>query len=515
VALDRVDQGLDGLTLGIGQAAAGGVQDPLDQREGVLVREPVQRLAMAGAVEGRRQGLAAGQQLPGLTDRVQARGQGEDGLEAVGGLVNQERRGLGVEGARQQALQIVQHNERRLLAQGPLDRQQGLILIRKTRDAVAGHQLAAEGIEDGLGAAVGLDRDEGGALRLPRAHPPAGQLHGQRRLALAALAADQGPTRGAQASLERQELARAPDEAGRGRSGQRTEALDEVFLGLLHGARRRGLGEELGVGLLLVEHRHEPVLQSELPGAEDLPAGIVVLERALGGEHRIADALPGGQGAVEGPDEAPGRLDEHRVGHRDHTGDAELQELARNRLGGLLGQGRLAGLEEDQRDAVVAQQRAEVVGVDRLVAALVELLEIARVLEAEPAQALGPVVDAVAVERQRDDAIGGSAALLLHLKGQGQLPADPGRLQAGWAHEDQEGVGVADPLCHRRQERIAADQLARVDPDMDWLLLGALPLQGLLQRTDDGVVRGGVGEEKRGHGAFLGGLGAYRGVVAW
>ena len=58
----------------------------------------------------------------------------------------------------------------------------------------------------------------------------------------------------------------------------------------------------------------------------------------------------------------------------------------------------LAGFEEDQRDAVVAQQRAELVGVDGDVAALLQLVGVLRVLEAQPAEADAAVIDAVAVE---------------------------------------------------------------------------------------------------------------------
>ena len=47
------------------------------------------------------------------------------------------------------------------------------------------------------------------------------------------------------------------------------------------------------------------------------------------------------------------------MAHGDHGGDADLQQLGRDRLGRLLGLRGLAGVEEDERDAMIAQQRLQ------------------------------------------------------------------------------------------------------------------------------------------------------------
>jgi hypothetical protein len=429
VALHGVDEPLDGLALAVVQPAGGRAgadaahgliwrliwcliwypawclaQRLLDQRDGVLGGQAVQLAAVVGVLERVRQRLAAGEQQPGGADGQEPRGQGEDLRQAVGALVHQQVGGVRVQGARQQTLQVVQHDDGGLLAQGALDGQAGLVRTRKGGDAVARLQLAAEGVEHGVGGAVGLDGDEGGLLALAGADAPARQLAGERGLALAALAADQGPGLGVQQAFQRQQLAGAADEAGGGRVGQPAEADLEVFVDGLDGARSRDLGEQPWVVLLLVEHGHEPVLQAQRAGAEDLAAGVVLVQGLLAREHGITDAHARRERAVERLHEAPGGLHQHRVGHGDDAGDAGMEQLGGDGFGGVLGQRGLAGLEEDQRDAVVLEQRAEVVGVDGAVAAALQLAGVRRLLEAQPAQALLPVVDAVTVEV--DDVVG-------------------------------------------------------------------------------------------------------------
>ena len=92
------------------------------------------------------------------------------------------------------------------------------------------------------------------------------------------------------------------------------------------------------------------------------------------------------------------------MAHGHHGGHADLEQLGGDAFGGLLGLRGLAGFEEDQRDAVVAQQRAELAGEDGDVAALRQLAGVLGQLEAQPAEADLPVIHAVAVEV--DDVIG-------------------------------------------------------------------------------------------------------------
>nr|MCU0809220.1 hypothetical protein [Candidatus Contendobacter sp.] len=158
------------------------------------------------------------------------------------------------------------------------------------------------------------------------------------------------------------------------------------------------------VVLFLKQHRHEPILQPELARAKDAPAKRIVLQRPLAGQHGVAHPLACGQRPVEGRDEAARGLDQHAVAHGDHGSDADLQQLGGDGFGRLFGLCRLAGFEEDQRDAVVAQQRAECVGENGRVPTLFELADVLRMLEAQPAETDAAVVDAVTVEV--DDVIG-------------------------------------------------------------------------------------------------------------
>ena len=117
--------------------------------------------------------------------------------------------------------------------------------------------------------------------------------------------------------------------------------------------------EELRVVLFLEEHGHEPILEPQLARAEDAAAEGVVLELALAVEHGVAHACAVGERLVERLDEAARGLDQHAVAHGHDGGHADLQQLGGDGLGRLLGLRGLAGFEEDERDAVIAQQRAE------------------------------------------------------------------------------------------------------------------------------------------------------------
>ncbi len=208
----------------------------------------------------------------------------------------------------------------------------------------------------------------------------------------------------AEEALEGQQLAAAADEAGGRRVLQLAEAGLQGGAQVGTGAGRGWRGKQPRVGLLLVEHRDEPVGEMQCAGAEDPAAEVVVLEVALAGEHGVADAPAGGQRPVEGEHEAPGGLDQDAVAHGHDRGDADLEQLRGDRFRRLLGLRALAGFEEDQRDAVRLQQRAERVGMDGQMLAPLQLGDVPRVFEAEPAEADPAVVDAVAVEV--DDVVG-------------------------------------------------------------------------------------------------------------
>jgi len=70
----------------------------------------------------------------------------------------------------------------------------------------------------------------------------------------------------------------------------------------------------------------------------------------------------------------------------------------------------------------------------------------------------------------------------------GQLLSDPFRLQGGRADQDGVGIGLVDYRLNRGPQRIAAEQLARVDPD-HLAQLG----EGLAQQRNNGIVGAGVG----------------------
>ena len=215
-----------------------------------------------------------------------------------------------------------------------------------------------------------LDGDERGAADLVRAHHPAGELGGERGLAFAALAAHHGVAFVAQQPLKREQLAAAADEAGLRLRGQLAEARRERGLQVLLRLPRGRGAEELRVVLFLEEHGHEPILEPQLARAEDAAAEGVVLQLALAFEHGVAHAGAAGERVVKRLDEAARGLDEHAVAHGHDGGHADLQQLRGDGLGRLLGLRGLAGFEEDERDAVIAQQRAEFVGEDGDVPAL-------------------------------------------------------------------------------------------------------------------------------------------------
>ena len=265
--------------------------------------------------------------------------------------------GVSQVGRQEDALHVVHHQQRGLLGERALDGQDGFFQIAERGDGVIRHELAADGIEHRGEVAVRLDRDEGGAADLVRAHHPAGELGGERGLAFAALAAHHGVALVAQQPLEREQLAAAADEAGLRLRGQLAETGGERGLQVLLRLPRGRGAEELRVVLFLEEHGHEPILEPQLAGAEDAAAEGVVLELALAFEHGVAHAGAAGERVVERLDEAARGLDEHAVAHGHDGRHAHLQQFGGDGLGRLLGLRGLAGFEEDERDAVIAQQR--------------------------------------------------------------------------------------------------------------------------------------------------------------
>ena len=205
-----------------------------------------------------------------------------------------------------------------------------------------------------------LDGDERGAMNLVRANHPAGELGGQRGLAFAALAPHHGVAFVAQQPLEREQFATPADEAGLRLRRQFAQARRERGLQVvLRLPRGRGM-EELRVVLFLEEHGHEPILEPQFACAEDATTEGVVLQFALAFQHRIAHACAAGERVVKRFNETARGLDQHAVAHGHDGGHADLQQLGGDGLRRLLGLRGLAGFKEDDRDAVIAQQRGRV-----------------------------------------------------------------------------------------------------------------------------------------------------------
>ena len=220
-----------------------------------------------------------------------------------------------------------------------------------------------------------LQAREGGPPEPPAGGQPAGELAGQRGLALAPLAPEHDEAtpglldRAEQQPLGGQQLPAPAHEAVRRRLGHGTERELVLFLDLLPHPLGRHLPHQLRVGLLLEEHGHEPVLEPQL-AAEAAAAVRIVVQRLLPGQHRLADPFALEEGLVEGADEPPRRLDEHGVAHRRHRRRPSLEQRAGHRRGGVgLGVGRLAGLQEEERHAPILDQSGQLLAVNRLAAA--------------------------------------------------------------------------------------------------------------------------------------------------
>ena len=109
------------------------------------------------------------------------------------------------------------------------------------------------------------------------------------------------------------------------------------------------------------------------------------------------------QRSIKDRDKAPSGRDQHAMAHGHHRGDSDLQQFRRDTFGSLLGLSGLTGFEEDQRDAVITQQRTQFVGEDGDVSTTVEQRLVLGPLEAQSAETDSRVIDAVPIEM--DDVI--------------------------------------------------------------------------------------------------------------
>lgn len=186
-------------------------------------------------------------------------------------------------------------------------------------------------------------------------------------LALASGAAHHGPWVAVQQAFQRQQIAAAAVEVMLRRIGKFAQAQPAFPLFETPDLLRRNLLDELRVLFLLIEDGHEPVLEPQVAGADDLAPPGVDKERLLAGEHRFADPGAVGEVAVERLHEAPGGLHEHAVAHGHDRGDSFFEELRGDGGGGVhFGDRGFAGFEEDQRNAVVADQTGEAAGVHKI-----------------------------------------------------------------------------------------------------------------------------------------------------
>jgi hypothetical protein len=247
----------------------------------------------------------------------------------------------------------------------------------------------------------------------------------------------------------------AADEAGLRLRGQLAETGGQRGFQVLLRLPRGCGAEELRVVLFLEEHGHEPILEAQLARAEDAAAEGLVLQLALAFEHGVAHTGAAGERVVKRLDEAARGLDEHTVAHGHDGGHADLQQLGGDGLGRLLGLRGLAGFEEDERDAVSAQQRPELAGEDVEVPALVELADVLRVLEAQPAEADTAVIDAVAIEVDHVIRLAGAAGAIEFLTQGGQC----GRVEHVDADETAE---VFHRFDQRQRARAVIDVAAGV-----------------------------------------------------
>ena len=114
-------------------------------------------------------------------------------------------------------------------------------------------------------------------------------------------------------------------------------------------------GDEAQVFFFLIQHRHEPILQTQRACTHHLHAKAVIGQSLLPREHRRTDARAACEFAVKRGDESLRSDDQHAVSHGYDGGDAFGQQRRRHRGRRVkLRLRALTGFEEDERYAMIA-----------------------------------------------------------------------------------------------------------------------------------------------------------------
>ena len=378
--------------------------DVADQIDGVG-RGQAADLDDAGALAPLEAGI--GDRLAGGHDEAAVAGVGQLGgniehiLQQLG-LVGPLLGGRGVGRRGQEALEVVEHHERGLAPQGGDEGAAG------GGEIGGGVAAEREALGEGL-AQSGQDRGEIGhafeaheqsAPREPaRPIEPAGRLGGQGGFALAAHAHDDGDAPGLEGALQGQPFAQAPDEVML-QNRQARHALLVSGGGVGIAVQGHAAFDEHGIIAALEQHRHEPVLHLQGVASAGPAAMGIAIQSGPGFVDRSAHGQTGAQLLIESGREPPGRLDQHAVGHGDHTVGAGLQQRRGHGAARLFPfVGALTRLQERQGQPHPAQQLGELLSRDELGLALGPAVGIA-MLEAKTAQPGLVVIDAMAVEVQ-------------------------------------------------------------------------------------------------------------------
>ena len=153
--------------------------------------------------------------------------------------------------------------------------------------------------------------------------------------------------------------------------------------------------------LFLIQDGHKPVVQMQPARARQGSSVAVPHQYSLAGQHRLADALAMRQGLVKRRDEAAGGLHQYAMAHRDDGTDTHLQQPRRHRGAGVGFAVRgLAGFQEHQRNAVIAQQRRQSIGMDQFHAPVFQFAAVLRVFKAQSTQPVLRVINTMPVKMQ-------------------------------------------------------------------------------------------------------------------
>ena len=232
----------------------------------------------------------------------------------------------------------------------------------------------------------------------------------------------------------------------------------------MHNVRGVGQGQRRGVQQLAP--RHQLLLHLQRPAFEigarpdgvvlQIPAQFARFDRS-GGRHQppalgaVHAWLAWRGGFVDQP--GPGRGAAHAIALLElEVGECEHELL--QRLGLRLRQGGHVGgipLAQGHEDWIDRRLNAAGITAER---------DVERLLAEEFLQHPGPG----AIERQREDREVVHAALLAKLERVAQLLTHPARLQRSRAHHHRKGRRGFNRLLNLRPKRIAAAQLARIDP---------------------------------------------------